>query len=403
MKENKPNNVNVEASDDEDSKVDEKVNVQVMGHVLIKDDLGEVLLDKKNAIHPQNIARVIARAFANEENSHIYRIALGNGGTTTDASFNVTFRTPNDGQPPDVRKWDSRLYRETYSEVIDDSSSLIGQDLGSSDSSGSRAGGGADPTNESGTGVISNELGLTSEVVITATLNANEPSGQLSQGSLNTVDGSFTFDELGLYTGGAGAADSIGFVYVDVGTKNSVDDTGLIPGQKYGFRVEVDNSGTQIDIDFVPPATITGPILYGDMIQAINTGDVTWNPAWSASSPLPAGSVVKISDNTTNFSTITGSETFGFLQFLSGSTGSTSSIAVSPTIDTSATDLFTALGGTILAPVPGKDAGVQNNSSSPELESERLMTHLIFAPIFKSQSREITITYTLTVSVGRSI
>ena len=42
--------------------------VTVKGHVKITDDLGNVLLDKDNAIHPQNVARVFARALANENN-----------------------------------------------------------------------------------------------------------------------------------------------------------------------------------------------------------------------------------------------------------------------------------------------------------------------------------------------
>ena len=82
--------------------------VQVKGHLKIEDDLGNVLVDKDNAIHPQNMARVFARALSNEHNYFINRIAFGNGGTTVDAAFTVTYRTPNDGQSPDVATWDSQ-------------------------------------------------------------------------------------------------------------------------------------------------------------------------------------------------------------------------------------------------------------------------------------------------------
>ena len=62
------------------------IPVQVTGHLLITDrDSGEVLLDQHNAIHPQNMSRIISRALANEDNSTIYRIAFGNGGTFIDA------------------------------------------------------------------------------------------------------------------------------------------------------------------------------------------------------------------------------------------------------------------------------------------------------------------------------
>ena len=111
----------------------EQLPIHVSGHVHIEDDRGEVLLDKSNAVHPQNMARVMARALAGEDNSKIYRIAFGNGGTLTDAAFTVTFNTPNDGQSPDVRTWDSRLYNETYSEVIDEGDALLGSDPGSAD------------------------------------------------------------------------------------------------------------------------------------------------------------------------------------------------------------------------------------------------------------------------------
>ena len=36
--------------------------VKVKGHLHIADDLGNVLVDKDNAVHPQNMSRVIARA-----------------------------------------------------------------------------------------------------------------------------------------------------------------------------------------------------------------------------------------------------------------------------------------------------------------------------------------------------
>lgn len=381
-----------------------QLNVSIAGHVLIKDDLDNVLLDKQNAVHPQNMARIITRAFANEANSSIFRIALGNGGTEIDASGNVTFRTPNDGQSPDAQKWDSRLFNETYSEVVDDSSTLLGQDLGSSDASGSRAGGGADPSTETGTGVVSNDLGLTSEVVITAILNSNEPLGQPTQGGISASIDTFAFDELGLYTPGASAADSIAIANVEVGTRSSTDDTGLIAGQSYGFDIEVDGSGQTVQITFTPPAGSgpAGAILYGDLVEAINTGDVSWNNAWSGSSPLPLGSVVRITDITTSFPSTTGAETFGFLQFLSGSAGTGSSILISSPTTTGPSDLFVALGGTIITPINGADAGVPNNATNPTLEGERLLTHLIFSPIFKDVAREITISYTLTISVGRS-
>ena len=59
----------------------ELLPIIVKGHLHIEDDLGNVLVDKDNAIHPQNMARVISRALANESNYFIKEIAFGNGGT----------------------------------------------------------------------------------------------------------------------------------------------------------------------------------------------------------------------------------------------------------------------------------------------------------------------------------
>ena len=148
----------------------------VKGHCTIEDDLGNVLLDKDNAVHPQNMARVISRALANEDNYIIHRIAFGNGGTDIDAAYTVTFKPPNDGQPPDTQTWGSRLYNETYSEIIDESNTanLLGTDPGSADSRvGVRPGGGAVPADDTATNrVYSEQLGLTSVVKIEVMLNS---------------------------------------------------------------------------------------------------------------------------------------------------------------------------------------------------------------------------------------
>ena len=394
--------------------------VQIKGHVTITDDNGAVLLDRDNAIHPQNTARVIARALSNENNFFVHRIAFGNGGTQTDAAFTVTYNNPNDGQPPDVRTWDSRIYNETYSEIINEGNTslntLLGTDPGSAGpNAGTRPGGGADPSGDpasiphvSGPGVHSNELGLTSEVVITAVLNPGEPTGQFaSDGSATDTESSFTFDEIGLYTEGAPASDSNGSQDIDVGNRISTDDTSLLAGTQYSFNIDVDIGGAQL-IDFTTPvgggSGSGGEILYGDLCEAINTGDVAWNAAWAGSSPLPGNATISITDNTLSFATITGAQTYGFLRFISGTVGAASSVLL--TAGGTGLDMFVSLNqptsGVILAAVDGQDAGVQNDPVNPTDERERLLTHIIFSPVLKAANRTLTITYTLTVSVART-
>lgn len=390
----------------------DSIPIKVIGHLKIEDDLGNILLDKYNAVHPENMARVFARSLSNESNYFIKRIAYGNGGTTVDAALNVTFNTPNDGQAPDTRTWDSTLYNETYTEIVDDSDPEIGEGPGSDPS-------GDPPTVEhvSGPGVVSTELGIISIVTVTSFLNPDEPTGQIldSTDPENTnLDGSFTFDEIGLFTDGLPTIASAGFQNIDVGVEavtNSESDTTLADLTQYSFEITVDG-GTPTTIDFTTPAAGSGgggEFLYGDLCEAINTGDVTWNAAWGGVNPLPGGATIAITDLSGNFPTIIGAQTFGFLKVTSGSTGSTSTILLEVTGTNNpvvGADMFAALntpsGATLNTPVDGVDAGVQNNAVDPDTEAERLLTHVIFSPIQKTADRTLSITYTLTIAVARS-
>ena len=379
--------------------------VKILGHLMIEDDLGNVLVDTYNAVHPQNMARVFARSLSNESNYFVKRIAYGNGGTTVDAALNVTFNTPNDGQAPDTRTWDSTLYNETYSEIVDDSDPAIGSGPGSDPS-------GDPPTVEhvSGPGVVSTELGILSTAVITSFLNPNEPSGQIldSTDPENTnLDGSFTFDEIGLFTGGISQTATAGFQNVDVGVEavtNSESDTTLTTagGPTYSFEITVDG-GTPTTIDFDVP--FDNPT-YGDLVEAINTGDVAWNAAWASVNPLPGGTTVSITDISGSFPSIIGAQTFGFLKFTSGTAGLGSTIVLAA--GGVGVDLFSGAGlnnpvGAVLnTPNDGIDAGVQNDAVDSGTEAERLLTHVIFSPIQKTADRTLSITYTLTIAVARS-
>jgi hypothetical protein len=394
--------------------------VVVKGHLNIKDDLGNVLVDKDNAIHPQNMARIISRALANEPNYFVNRMAFGNGGTIVDAAFTVTYRTPNDGQSPDVATWDSRLYNETYSEIIDEGQTvlnpLLGTDPGSADlNTGIRAGGGAVPTSDptsvphvSGPGVRSQEIGLQSEVLITAVLNGDEPLGQFASDSnppTEDTESSFVFDELGLYSGGGPAINTSGYQHIDVGNRTSTDDSGLLPGQGYSFDIVVDG-GTPVVIPFTTPVTggsgAGGQILYGDLCQAINTGDIDWG--MSGVNPLPGGATMSITDNSGGlFLSIGGAQTYGFLRVQSSTSGLTSTVNLAGTnTDGLLAELNQPLGAVLIDPVAGTVAGLQNNPIEPTQERERLLAHLIFSPVLKAKNRTLTITYTLTISVART-
>lgn len=418
----------------------DSVGIFVKGHCKIVDDLGSVLLDRDNAVHPQNMARVFARALADESNYKIWRIAYGNGGTSINAAYQIQYKPVNDGQPPDQEGWQSRLYHETYSEIVDEGNTtlnpLLGTDPGSADpNTGVRPGGGAVPADDpptilhvSGPGVRSSENTTplyTSNVVIIDVLNAAEPTGQYLSDLLgpdqatntsNPNAASFTFDEMGLYCPGAPAIASSGYDEVNVGNQIITSDSGLVSSTTYGFHISVDGGPTQPVVFTVPASGGTGPskgsyntVYYGDIIVALMTGQASWgilvagNPV--IGSPfLGSSASVNITNDGTFSPNVPPAQTYGFLTFTSGSTGPTSVVVITPGI--LGQDLIASMnppgGATIQPSVFGAAAGVQNDPLQPTLERERLLTHLIFSPITKAANRTLTITYTLTISVART-
>ncbi len=355
--------------------------IEVVGHVKIRDDLGNTLLDQHNAVHPQNLARVFARALANEHNFYINRVAFGNGGTTVNASMQIEYKTPNDGQDPDPAGWESRLYNETYSEYIDDSSSLISTGEGSDPTS--------DPVSQehvSGPGVRSAELGLTSQVTIEVVLNPNEPFGQDSMDdSQANPDSTFTFDEIALFTPGLPATQTAGFQDADVGDKTSKSATGLAFNTTYTFTITVDG-GTARNVSITTPAIgsgTNGEVLFSDLVTLIN-------------SATSFGATASITD--VNL----GTNTYGFLRFTSKTAGGASSVSL---VDNGAPNfLFRAITGFtgFETAVAGKKAGIANDVTNYGNERERMLTHIIFSPVLKSANRSLIITYTLTISIARS-
>ena len=371
-----------------------------------RNGVATLLFEEENAVHPQNMARIIARALSHEPNSYIYRLALGNGGTTTGADGSIIFKPPNDGS--DGSGWQSRLYNETYSEIVDGTSSLVGTDPGSADANNVRPGGGADPADDPAPdNVVSVEVGTKSNVIVTMYLNENEPSAELldmTQPAEGAADLYFDFNELGLYSSGLQARDSSGYSSVNVGNKTSSDNSTLTPSTSYNITVTID--GVPHTSVIVTPSTGTGTagaLTYGDICEGINGG------SWIVSGdPLYNYMYVFITDDSNgSYPTILAKQSYGYLNFQSLTSGATSTVSLSCTSGLQ-TDFFNSLvsgicGNVNYIVVPGAIAGVQNDAVTPTNERERLLTHLIFAPIRKTQGSTIVITYTLTVSVNPTV
>lgn len=148
--------------------------VGLIGRVRIHDAQGVCVLDKKNAIHPQNMSLVVARALAREDNGFIFKLVFGNGGTFYNTSNVLVYKAPN------VIGTGATLYNKTYEMQVDEISA-------------------GTPASNSVVAVPSPAPALTALVVVTAQLSALEPLGQAVADNITTdPEGTFVFDEIGL-------------------------------------------------------------------------------------------------------------------------------------------------------------------------------------------------------------
>lgn len=149
--------------------------VHIEGHIKIHDpESGQVYINKRNAIHYENISIALAQSLANSGQGFVYEMAFGNGGTAVDPTGIVTYLTPNSTGS------NASLYNQTYSKVVDDRSSNN-----------------VDPTRNfietrhvTGTNYT--------DVFVTCLLDYGEPSGQQAFDNSNNNSGLYIFDELGL-------------------------------------------------------------------------------------------------------------------------------------------------------------------------------------------------------------
>ena len=179
----------------------DNINVQARGTLQISDkETGTVLVDKRNAIHPGNMAYILASALGGKPTSvnssgsspFINWMAFGNGGSssTTTISYRSTrVFTTYDGLP--ITSSNSTLYSKTYQQEVVSTVYAPGEDMG---------GGNLVPEN-------------TSKVNFKVEMSHDdyEAMQQLSDPSITTpaTDSStdtnsvtaFTFDEIGLLAG----------------------------------------------------------------------------------------------------------------------------------------------------------------------------------------------------------
>lgn len=175
--ENKENNMNepIKQPTPENSKPNETGGFHFEGHIKIFDpENGEVFIDKRNAIHYENMSVAMANSLSSQGIGTIYQMVFGTGGTIVDPTGLITYLTPN------TVGINSSLYNQTYAKVVDQNAA---ENL--------------DPTRNKME--VRHISGATySDILISCTLDYGEIPDQEAFDNSQDLDSNFIFDELGL-------------------------------------------------------------------------------------------------------------------------------------------------------------------------------------------------------------
>lgn len=156
-------------------KSNDYTGVHVEGHIKIHNpESGYVYVNKRNAIHYENMSISLAESLGNAGQGFIYEMVFGNGGTSVDPTGIITYLTPNSTGT------NASLYNATYSKVVDD-----------------RSVNNIDPTRNK---IETRHVSGTNytDIFITCLLDYGEPDGQDAFDTASDTEQQFVFDELGL-------------------------------------------------------------------------------------------------------------------------------------------------------------------------------------------------------------
>jgi hypothetical protein len=163
------------ANNTPEKKPNETMGWHFEGHIKIFDpENGEVFIDKRNAIHYENMSVAMVQSLSNQGQGTIYQMVFGTGGTTVDPTGLITYLTPN------TVGVNTGLYNQTFQKVVDQNSAEN-----------------TDPFRNKME--IRHVSGATYSVrLITCLLDYGEPIGQEAFDNSQDLGGNFVFDELGL-------------------------------------------------------------------------------------------------------------------------------------------------------------------------------------------------------------
>jgi hypothetical protein len=155
----------------------ETTGIHIEGHIKIWDPESKtVYINKRNAIHYENISIALANSIANSGNGFVYEMAFGNGGTAIDPTGIITYLTPNSSGS------NASLYNQTFQKVVNQNS------VNNKDPSRNFI----EVRHVTGTNYT--------DVFVTCLLDYGDGNTSGQQAFDNTTDanGTFVFDELGL-------------------------------------------------------------------------------------------------------------------------------------------------------------------------------------------------------------
>jgi hypothetical protein len=157
------------------SKIKDNSGVLIQGHIKIHDpESDKIFVDKRNAIHYENMSVALAESVANQGQGFINSMSFGNGGTSVDPTGIITYLTPNSTGT------NATLYNKTYTKIVDD-----------------RSVSNLDPQRNKIETRHINGTNYT-DVVVTCLLDYGEPNGQDAVDTASGSDSLYVFDELGL-------------------------------------------------------------------------------------------------------------------------------------------------------------------------------------------------------------
>jgi len=153
----------------------DKNGVLVQGHIKIfNPETDEIYIDKRNAIHYENMSIALAESLANAGQGFVYEMAFGNGGTSVDPTGIITYLTPNSTGT------NASLYNQTYKKIVDD------QSVNNVDPNRNKI----ETRHVSGTNYT--------DIIVQCLLDYGEPSGQEANDTATDTENQYVFDELGL-------------------------------------------------------------------------------------------------------------------------------------------------------------------------------------------------------------